>query len=71
MPVPGILEQAQRVRVAGGGATDFEHDFVVAIVIQIRKGNAVALVDFARSGRDGHVHEGPALAVTQEDAGQH
>ena len=55
--VAGVLEQPQRVRVAGRGAADLEDDFLVAVVVEIGKRDAVALVQLAGAGRRGHVDE--------------
>ena len=45
--VPRVLEQPERVRVAGRRAADLEDDLLVAVVIEIGERHAVSLVQFA------------------------
>src|SRR5262245_40309943 len=45
--VPGIFEQTKDVRVARSRAADLEDDLLVAVVVEIREGDAVTFVHLA------------------------
>src|SRR5574339_600999 len=61
--VARVLEQPERVCIAGRGAADLEDDLLVAVVIEIGERDAMSLVHLARTGRDGHVDERLAALV--------
>ena len=61
-----ILVQTQRVRITWRRAADLLDDLFIPIFIQIREGDAVALVPFACSRRSRDVDERRAPAISQQ-----
>ena len=66
--VARVLEQPERMGIAGGRPAHVEDDVVVAVVVHIGERDAVALVELAGSGGAGHIHERLAVAIAQQHA---
>ncbi len=56
--------------VPGHCAADRSDDVLIAVVIDVRKGDTVSFVQLARAGRSRDVHKGFSLLVPQQHIGE-
>src|SRR5262249_19640235 len=61
-----ILEQSKRVRVTRRRSPQLLDDVLVAIIVDVGEGNAVAFVQLTGAGRGGDVDEGSSAVVPQQ-----
>src|ERR1035437_5416055 len=69
--VAGVFKETELVTVRPHRSTDYGKNVLVAVVVDVRKGDAVSLVQLAGSGRRRDVHKGFALLVAQQHMRDH
>ena len=67
--VARVREDRLRVLVAGDEAADVADDVGVAVGVEVGEGHAVPLLQVAGARGRGHVDEGPAVPVAEEEVG--
>ena len=53
----GVLENAKRVAIGGGGASNLGNDVFVALIVEIGECDSMAFVEFTRARRRGHIYK--------------
>src|SRR5579859_7451380 len=61
----GVKENCAAIIISRIGATDFDEDVLVPVIIEIGEGNAVALLQMSEPAGGGDVLEEFALSVTE------
>jgi hypothetical protein len=68
--VTGILEQAKSVAISRNRAANFLQQVLLSVVAEVRKRDAVSLVEFARAGGRRDIGEEFSIVVVQQDVGE-
>src|SRR5262245_64066494 len=69
MSESGILEQCLRKCVSEEGATEFDEDVLITVVVEVGKRYAMAFLEVSKTARKGHVAEPFAAMVVEHQIG--